>query len=137
MESKSAKDILSDVLSEGTLLENGALTSAPMTSDRYTPTTVTIAPPLQNNDGSVSMQQVDGKIPNKPDTLLYPFETIFDTLYSMYIDLDNTLGLYKHAKDYPTTSQAQKASLSNGYKRLVKMQSDLEVTIKEIGSMHV
>jgi hypothetical protein len=27
--------------------------------------------------------------------------------------------------------------LSNGYKRLVKLQSDLEVTIKEIGSMHV
>lgn len=140
MEDKSAKEILSDVLSEGILNEyqvSGALSTAPTTSDRYTPTTITVAPPLQSNDGSVSMQQTDGKVPAKPQTLLYPFETIFDTLYAMYTDMDTTLSLYKVAKDYPTTSEAQAASLANGYKRLAKMQSDLEVTIKEIGSMHV
>lgn len=105
-------------------------------NNKYSPATVTKAPPIRNTNPAITMGQQDHET-KAPKQLLYPFEGIFSELVDLYVRLEAIQGILDEAKKMGNLTDAKKEAVSNSAKDLEFINKRLQEVIKNIEEVTV
>lgn len=104
--------------------------------NKYSPATVTKAPPIRTTNPAVNMGQPDFET-KAPKQLLYPFEGVFTELVDLYVRLQSVQGTLEEAQKMGNLTDAKREAVSNSSKDLEFLISRLEKVIKNIEEVTV